>query len=241
MFYGFEDGILYGKLDGPLPSKFVIPAAISTKNPSVPFATSPKISNFIAPRGLLGSIGLIGQNTNLNSRFESYLSNEFFVASLPYNENNLETHYFIGFGEDSGINIDFLGGITDLAEAIGKILGLIFSGHDQLTPPTAGQLQQILQNLQQANMDLTTVLSGLGTTVESTICNLLNGLGSGASNLAGHVPGCSVPSSVSSPSTITAPSTSLTDSILPPPSSSIVSVAVTSSSGSTFAQPSTSM
>ena len=99
-------------------SAFTLPAAISTGNPSKNPVTSPKVTNILLTKGLVGSLPLIGDHLNIANVIQATIDGQYFVPGLKYEQHNIETKYLIGFGGDSGIEINALGALNQILEVL---------------------------------------------------------------------------------------------------------------------------
>lgn len=133
---------------------FTLPPAPSTNHPDVDSTTAPIFPNILLPKGLLGSVPLIGHNLNLENYIRVDLTGpngSYYLPGLHYVQNNVPTKYFIGTGEDAGIEIDALGSLLDILNKLtGNELEDIISQLAKLDPSNTsgifGKLGEDIQN-----------------------------------------------------------------------------------------------
>lgn len=159
---------------------YVLPAAKTTNEPTVPYTTSPEITNILLSKGLFASLPLVGHNVNTDNYVQVNLSGPngtFFIPGLHYIEDNINTTYFLsltGTG-DSGIPISGLGNLTDLLNDIigGGGLTDLLNALGALNPSNPAGVFQALGN----------ATTALGTNVQGLLCSgetLIGLFGTGA-------------------------------------------------------------
>lgn len=146
---------------------FTLQAATSTGNPSVPNQKSPLLTNILLINGLVGSLPLIGHNTNIDNWIQAYASGpngRYFIPGLHYIQHNVPTDYFLG---DPNLNvpIDALGSLLDIVKLI-------------TGTPLFDALTGLLGGLDPSSLN--GILSGLtgdqvpvGQALQTTVCQLL--------------------------------------------------------------------
>lgn len=144
------------------PTPYEIPAGGSS--------TSGRITGVVLPKGLLASLGVIGQNldlyNNLPVRVGPSVGDSYLAPGLDYTELNVPTSYSIDI---AGITIPIGGVVRSLEDLLGLILG---AGVD--LGSILGGLPNLLTQAQESNR-----IAGLDQEAKQVVCtltNLTNGL-----------------------------------------------------------------
>lgn len=175
-------------------SAFTLPAAISTGNPSKNPVTSPKVTNILLTKGLLGSLPLIGDHLNIANVIQATIDGQYFVPGLKYEQHNIETKYLIGAGGDEGIEINALGALNQILEAL-------------LGNASLATLQTVLGDLNNLPASLA---GGLLTQIPGGVGSQLCGAATGLPILGGVLSGLGCPTSTS-----TTPAVAATPNVVP--------------------------
>ena len=160
------------ELDFNSANAFVLPAAVTTGQPSVPSTTSPEVPNILLTKGLLASLALLGHNLNVINRIRLNLNGPngtYFIPGLQYIENNIDTDYYLtagSSGDNLGLPLDGVGSILDLLNLLtGDLLGDLIDGLSGLDPGNTVGIFQSIGGLGQVGEGIQGVLCTAGDLV----------------------------------------------------------------------------